>query len=103
MNFIENDEFHVPDQVGAAVKHAPQNLGRHLEGKASTTPLPPTERPTHDQTRRFRVDLHVSREDSDVFRAIGGLEVSEFLIRQCLDGRCVDRSVEKARVSYGYR
>lgn len=37
MNFIENDEFHVPDQVGAAVKHAPQNLGRHLEGKASTT------------------------------------------------------------------
>jgi hypothetical protein len=31
MNFIENDEFHIPDQVGTPVEHTSQDFRSHLE------------------------------------------------------------------------
>jgi len=31
VNFIENDEFDVADEIGASIEHAPKNLSRHDE------------------------------------------------------------------------
>lgn len=47
MNLIENDEFHVPNQICALVEHAPQDLG------------------CHDQAAGFGINLHISGQDSN--------------------------------------
>lgn len=49
---------------------------------------------SHDQTRCFGVDLHIARQDADVFCAEGLLEVSELLVRERFDGRRVHRSAQ---------
>lgn len=79
MDFIENDEFHIPDQVGTPVEHTSQDFRSHLEHMTrQLCHFRTTE--THDQAGCFRVDLHISREDSHVFRSICRLEITELLV-----------------------
>ena len=68
MHLVKDDEFNIPDQISSSVEHTPQDLGRH------------------DETRRLRVDLHISSEDAHVLCTKRLLELSELLVGQCLDG-----------------
>jgi hypothetical protein len=62
MNLVENHELDVSNEIGALVKHAPENLG------------------CHDQTIRLGVDLDISSKNPNRGRPEGLLEIPEFLV-----------------------
>ena len=62
MHLVKNDEFNVTNQVRAFVEHTSQNLRRH------------------DETVRFRVDLNIACEDTNLRCAECLLEVSVLLV-----------------------
>ncbi len=67
VNFIEDNKFYVSYQIGSFVKHASQNFSRHYEATS------------------FRVDLNVPCQDTNRLRRESLFEISEFLVRKCLD------------------
>jgi hypothetical protein len=73
VNFVEDDELNISNEIGALVKHAPENLG------------------CHDQAAGFRVDLYISCEDSNIIKNLP--EVSELLVTQCLYWRGIYGSI----------
>jgi hypothetical protein len=82
VDLIKDDEFNISDQISSLVEHTPQDLGRHLP----ISYFPDyTKDMAHNQTTAFRVDLHISSQNTDRRRIKRGLEVSEFLIRKRLD------------------
>ena len=67
MHFVENDELDVTDEIRTLVKHTSEDFR------------------SHDQTIRLGVDLHISSKDANGARTESLFEVSEFLVRECLD------------------
>lgn len=68
MHLIKYHKLYIPNEICTLVEHTPQNLRRH------------------NQTIRFRVDLHVSSQDTNRAGREGLFEVSKFLIREGFDG-----------------
>ena len=77
MNFVEDDELDVTNQVGAFVQHTSKNFSRHNEAAG------------------LRIYLHISGQDSDGGCGKCLLEIPELLVGQRLDWRGVDGSIEK--------
>mmetsp|Transcript_18686 Transcript_18686/g.46388 ORF Transcript_18686/g.46388 Transcript_18686/m.46388 type:complete len:268 (-) Transcript_18686:1137-1940(-) len=70
MDFIVNHPCDFSHEFGTSVEHASENLGGH-----------------HQACRRG-IDGDISCHQSDISEFF--LQIPEFLIAQCLDGRCVD-------------
>jgi hypothetical protein len=63
VDFVKDHPLDIPDEISSLVEHAAQDLC------------------SHDETARFRVYLHVSSQNTNVFRPKSFLEVPIFLIR----------------------
>lgn len=72
VNLVKDDPLQIADDIRAVVQHRSQNFSRH------------------DQTRSLGVDLNVARKQANISE--GRLEISELLVRERFDGRCVNGS-----------
>jgi hypothetical protein len=82
VDLIKDDEFNISDQISSLVEHTSQNLGRHLPVSCL---LEYETTKTHNQTTTFRIDLHITCQDTYRRRIKRGFEIPEFLIRKRLD------------------
>jgi hypothetical protein len=88
MDFIENNEFNIPNQIRPAVKHTPENLSGHLKSaktaciSRSFNDWQADVSVTHDQARRLGIDLNVTRQNTDILRSVRVFEVPELLVRE---------------------
>jgi hypothetical protein len=82
VDLIKDDEFNISDQISSLVEHTPQDLGRHLPISYLQVY---TKKTAYNQTTTFRIDLHISSQNTDRRRIESSFEISEFLIRKRLD------------------
>jgi len=99
MDFIKDDEFNISNQISSLVEHTPQDLGRHLPISYFQEYMMKT---AHNQTTTFRIDLHISSQNTNRRRIESSFEISEFLIRKRFDRGCIDCPVSSACHVYGY-
>ena len=72
VHFIKDDKLDISDEIRSFIQHTPENFS------------------SHDQTRGFRINLHISCQNSNSGRGgrsagEGGFEVAEFLVREGFD------------------
>ena len=94
MHFVKDHPFDVPDQIGALVQHASQDLRLCTYESAIASCFEQKVPCRHDETTCFRVDLNISSQDADVLGTERLLEVPILLVRQGLDRRSIDCSAQ---------